>query len=357
MEGTEPNQLIRPCEKGWYTPQYPKMIRPQHPDGLELVNPRGEERGFVDPKRFGGQPVLEDLWVIQGTLCDLRCKHCYTASSPTNNRLEQIAFAELAPHLEDAARFGVRKIYFTGGEVFVNENVLRRRAERNDEFLESLAFALEMAPVEVLTNGRLYIRNHFEALRLLHESHRDRLTLRITLESPDAQHHDAIRGRGTFAQTTKTIRLLAEMGFALVIAAERPLLDGRTDVQIRESYRSLFPGASVEVSLIENMLEMGHYVTTLARRGESPHPEVFVTTNCFATLGRSPESLMCHFSRAIQKIDGKLRYYPCPVICDDPRFEMGATLAESLRRVYVAHKNCYDYCMKGRGATCRTQPV
>ncbi|MGA2196150.1 MAG: radical SAM protein [Bryobacteraceae bacterium] len=355
--GTRTDQLSRPYEEDWYTSMNPKMIRPRHPDGLDLVNPRGEPRGFVDPKNLGGQPVLEDLWVMQGSLCDLRCKHCYTASSPSNNRLEQIAFAELAPHLEDAGRFGVQKIYFTGGEVFVNENVLRGRAERNDQFLESLALALEIAPVEVLTNGRLYIRNHFAVLRRLRERHGGRLTLRITLESPDEQYHDAIRGRGTFAQTAETIRLLAEMGFPLVIAAERSLLDGRTDVQIRESYRSLFPGAAVEISLIENMLEMGHHLTTLARRGESAHAEVFVTTNCFAALSKPPEQLMCHFSRSIQKIDGELRYYPCPVICDDPRFEMGATLAESIRRVYTAHKNCYDYCMKGRGATCRTQAM
>jgi hypothetical protein len=334
-----------------------KATKPQHPDGLELVNPRGEERGFVEPARIAGRPALEDLWVMQGSVCDLRCTHCYTASSPANGRLEQIKFAELRPHLEESARFGVRKIYFTGGEVFVNESMLRGRAERNDEFLESLAFALDIAPVDVLTNGRRYIRNHFEALRRLHERHGGRLTLRVTLESPDAQRHDAIRGRGTFAQTTETIRLLAEMGFALVIAAERPLLGGRSDVQIREEYRSLFPGATVEVSLIENMLEMGHHLTALAGRGELPHAEVFVTTNCFGALGKSPDSLMCHFSRSIQKIDGALRYYPCPVIYDDARFEMGATLAESLRRVYIGHKNCYDYCMKGRGATCRTQAL
>jgi MoaA/NifB/PqqE/SkfB family radical SAM enzyme len=333
------------------------MMRPQHPDRLDLVNPRGEHRGFVDPKRFGGKPALEDLWVMQGSLCDLRCKHCYTASSPSNNRLEQITFAELTAHLEDAARFGVQKIYFTGGEVFVNEDVLRARAERNSQLLQSLASALDIAPVEVLTNGRLYIRNHFEALQRLRERHGDRLTLRITLESPDEQRHDAIRGRGTFAQTTETIRLLAGMGFHVAIAAERPVLEGRTDAQIRDSYRSLFPGTTIEVSLIENMLEMGHQLTTLARRGESAHAEVFVTTNCFTVLSKPAEQLMCHFSRSIQKIDGELRYYPCPVIYDDPRFELGRTLEESLRRVYIAHKNCYDYCMKGRGANCRTQAL
>src|SRR5215472_4751629 len=100
-------------------------IKAMHAEGLELFDRNGNERGFVDPKSVHGRPVLEDLWVMQGSLCDLRCKHCYTASSPRNNRLEQIAFAELAPHLADAARFRVGKIYFTGGEVFVNEDVLR----------------------------------------------------------------------------------------------------------------------------------------------------------------------------------------------------------------------------------------
>ena len=75
----------------------------------------------------------------------------------------------------------------------------------------------------------------------------------------------------------------------------------------------------------------------------------------FATL--PPESLMCHFSRCILKLDGELRYYPCPVIYDDERFDLGGTLEESFRRVYVAHKNCYDYCMKGGGASCRTHTI
>src|SRR4051812_24680487 len=116
-----------------------KPARPRHPDGLQLLSARGEPRGFVEPKTIDGRFALEDLWVMQGSVCDLRCKHCYTASSPNNNRLQQIAFAELAPHLDDAARFGVRKICFTGGEVFVNDDVLRRRAPRNEEFLKSLA--------------------------------------------------------------------------------------------------------------------------------------------------------------------------------------------------------------------------
>jgi len=322
-----------------------------------LTNERGEQRGSVDPKRGETGPVLEDLWVMQGSICDLRCKHCYTASSPRNHRLEQIHFGELRPHLEDAARFGVQRIYFTGGEVFVNEDVLAGRALRNEEFLRSLAFALEIAPVEILTNGRRYIRNHFDALLELRARHGDRLRLRITLESPEAAAHDAIRGKGTFAQTLETIRCLGAMGFVPVITAERPLLALDADEEIRQAYRNLMGGMKVEVNLIENMLEAGHELERLSAQGAAPRPEVFITKNCFSILVRPPESLMCHFSRCIQKIDGELRYYPCAVIYDDKRFELGGTLAESLRRVYLAHKNCYDYCMRGRGATCRTQPL
>jgi sulfatase maturation enzyme AslB (radical SAM superfamily) len=328
-----------------------------HPAGLELLSPRGEERGFVDPKRVDGQPVLEDLWVMQGSLCDLRCKHCYTGSSPSANHLEQITFDELRPHLEAAGRFGASKIWFTGGEVFVNEDVLRGRAAHNEDFVKSLECALEIAPVEILTNARRYIRNHFDVLARLRERHGDRLVLRVTLESPAPGVHDALRGRGTFAQTVETVRQLIGMGFMPVITAERPMLDGRTDEQIRAEYRALFPEGPVDVNLIENWLEMGNELVAITKRGAAPRPEVFVTTNCFAILGKPAETLMCHFSRCVQKVRGALRYYPCPVIYDDARYELGRTLEESFKRVYVAHKNCYEYCLKGNGATCRTRVI
>jgi len=239
----------------------------------------------------------------------------------------------------------------------VNEDVLHGRAERNEEFLCSLRLALEVAPVEILTNGRRYIRNHLGVLKELHDRYPNRLTLRITIESPVESEHDAIRGRTTFAQTVETVRELGEMGFVPVITAERPLLHENSPEAIHLSYAALFPGIRIEVTLIENMLEMGHQLVKLAAEGRKQTPEVFITTKCFGALSKSPESLMCHFSRCIQKIDGQLRYYPCPVIYDDERFDMGGTLEESFQRVYIAHKNCYDYCMKGRGASCRTNTI
>ena len=193
----------------------------------------------------------------------------------------------------------------------------------------------------------------------MRREHGERLRLRITLESFVPQDHDAIRGKGTFAQTVETIRALGALGFVPVVNAERPLLGGLPDAEIQAGFARLFAdrGVRVEVNVIENILEMGHELIRLDAAGRKPSPEVFITTNCFAVLRKPAESLMCHYSRCIQKIGGGIRYYPCPVIYDDERFDLGGTLAESFQRVYLGHNNCYDYCMKGRGATCRTQPI
>src|SRR3990172_2760320 len=202
---------------------------------------------------------------MQGSLCDLKCTHCYTASSPADNTLEQIRFDELRPYLDEARSFGVQKIYFTGGEVFVSEGVLRGRAKTNEEFMAGLEYAPAIAPTEILTNGRRYIRNHFDALARLFRQHGDRLRLRITLESFAPEDHDAIRGRGTFAQTVETVGQLAAIGFVPVINAERPFLRVSADEEIRSGFAELFEkrDGKVEVNLIENLLEMGHQLVQM----------------------------------------------------------------------------------------------
>ena len=70
-----------------------------HPDGLALTNAKGEPRGYVEPKQVDGRFALEDLWIMQGSLCDLKCTHCYTASSPNEwpPRADHLSGAAPAP--------------------------------------------------------------------------------------------------------------------------------------------------------------------------------------------------------------------------------------------------------------------
>ncbi|MDQ3145205.1 MAG: radical SAM protein, partial [Pseudomonadota bacterium] len=87
---------------------------------------------FRDPQRTsGGDPrasvalgQLETLWINTGTLCNLACKTCYILSSPTNDALVYPTLAEVDLFLDEAQALGTREIGFTGGEPFMNPDML-----------------------------------------------------------------------------------------------------------------------------------------------------------------------------------------------------------------------------------------
>ena len=69
---------------------------------------------------------LETLWINTGTLCNITCRNCYIESSPSNDRLAYMTAAEAAAYFDEiAARgLGTREIGFTGGEPFMNPQLL-----------------------------------------------------------------------------------------------------------------------------------------------------------------------------------------------------------------------------------------
>ena len=70
--------------------------------------------------------TLATLWINTGTLCNITCLNCYIESSPENDRLAYITRAEVARFLDEIAADGlpVREIGFTGGEPFMNPDML-----------------------------------------------------------------------------------------------------------------------------------------------------------------------------------------------------------------------------------------
>ena len=86
---------------------------------------------------------LSAVWIqITGTWCNLRCTHCLNASGPDEPWLPPMPAEDVARHVEDAARLGVREVYFTGGEPFLHPSIL-----------DLLALSLGRMPTTVLTNG------------------------------------------------------------------------------------------------------------------------------------------------------------------------------------------------------------
>src|SRR5436190_23385087 len=68
--------------------------------------------------RYPFQPLLhlDALWIqVAGTVCNLRCTHCFVSCGPGDDRHPFMTRDEVRGHVADAVRLGVKEFYFTGG--------------------------------------------------------------------------------------------------------------------------------------------------------------------------------------------------------------------------------------------------
>ena len=138
------------------------------------VTARGEPRAHVALK------TLETLWFNTGTLCNLACQNCYIESSPRNDRIVYLSSAEVARYLDEIDRLGLgtKLIGFTGGEPFMNDDVLVRG-------LDAIVLTNAMKPMHTTKAALLALRQGFGG----------RLTLRVSLDHYGAAVHELERGR------------------------------------------------------------------------------------------------------------------------------------------------------------------
>src|SRR5262245_22850370 len=173
---------------------------------------------------WGGprQPLLEldALWLqVAGTVCNLTCTHCFVTCGPHEERHAMMSRAEVAAGVSEALALGVREVYFTGGEPFLNPEI--------EAIVED---TLALAPVTVLTNGTLLPERRVEWLAALTRSARYSLELRVSLDGTDAASHDAFRGPGAWLRTLAGLRSLARAGLLPIVTLTQP--DGADPVEI-----------------------------------------------------------------------------------------------------------------------------
>jgi hypothetical protein len=261
-------------------------------------------------------------------LCNLACSTCYIESSPVNDALAYLSLAEAEPYLEEAAALGVHEIGFTGGEPFMNREIVALIGA-------SLARGFD---VLVLTNAMRPMRR-FEAELLALP--RDRLTLRVSLDHYSRAVHEAERGAGTWEKALAGLDWLSSGGFRIAVAGRQ--LRGESQADARAGYLGLFSGLGIEVA--------GGLVLFPAMDSAADVPEI--SEACWGILGVSPSSPMCASSRMVVKARGAERPHvvACTLLPYDPRFALGPTLADAGRDVPLNHPHCARFCVLG-GASC-----
>lgn len=290
------------------------------------ITPLGDPRGYIEPH------ALTELWFHTGTACNLACPFCLEGSKPGDDRLQRVTFADVKPWIDEAAALGVRQLSFTGGEPFIVRDLVR-----------ILDYALGVAPCLVLTNGVDAVTRRLAKLLPLRERPHP-LSLRISVDWPDPVEHDAGRGPGTFAKSWRSAKLLQDAGFRVSIA--RQMAPGEDRDAVDGDYR----GLCREHGLRDDV----HIVPFPDFDVPGAHRQVpYVTESCMTTYQTEAtrREFMCAYSKMVVKLGGRMRVYACTLVDDDPAYDQGGSLAESLgKRVMLRHHRCYN-CFR-YGSSC-----
>jgi uncharacterized Fe-S cluster-containing radical SAM superfamily protein len=281
---------------------------------------------------------LRTLWFNTGTLCNLTCANCYIESSPKNDALVYLSAAEVALYLDEIRDrdLPVEEIGFTGGEPFLNPDMIAMLAECLGRGFRTL----------VLTNAMRPMLKQREGLAALNAAHPGLLTIRVSLDHYGPALHDLERGRGTFEKTMKGMEWLVREGFRINVAG-RAAFGHEPEAALREGYARLFAARGVPI-------DTGDPVALMLFPEMDPEADVpEITEACWGILKKSPDSVMCASSRMVVKRRGADRpaVLACTLLAYDPQFELGATLAEADRPVPLNHPHCARFCVLG-GAAC-----
>jgi uncharacterized Fe-S cluster-containing radical SAM superfamily protein len=296
-----------------------------------FVTAKGEARAQVALRS------LETLWFNTGTLCNLTCRNCYIESSPRNDRLAYLTRADVLRYLDEIAREGMptRLIGFTGGEPFMNRDIIAMLEDVLSRGFEALVLTNAMQPMRRLRPKLLALRDRYGA----------GLRIRVSLDHYSPEVHEAERGRRTWAPTIDGLLWLARNGFALDVAGRR--FSGEPEPDLRAGYARLFRQLGVPIDAADPV----GLVLFPEMDAQRDVPEI--TTACWGILRKSPDDVMCASARMVvrRKDAAGPTVLACTLLAYDPQFELGRTLTEAARPVSLNHPHCASFCVLG-GAAC-----
>ncbi len=329
------NEISNPLVAG-FSPLDPRKFKDPH---LTVL---GEMRASVSLS------TLETLWINTGTLCNITCANCYIESSPSNDRLEYFKLADAVSLLDEieTLKLDTREIAFTGGEPFMNPDMLAMMEAALSRGHDVLVLTNAMQPMQ-----RPGIKN---GLVDLNERFRDRITLRVSLDHYAQALHEDERGPNTWHRAVAGMDWLNDNGFRIAIAGRTCW--GETDTVSRTGYRDLIAVHGWRIDP-ENR---GQLVLFPEMNAKADVPEI--TVSCWDILKKRPDDQMCATSRMVVRRKGAhaVTVLPCTLLPYDGDFDMGPDLASSSRAnsgnfshgaVKLNHPHCSKFCVLG-GASC-----
>lgn len=272
--------------------------------------------------------ALDNLWFqVSGTLCNIACGHCFISCSPTNHSYEIMTLAQIEPYLAESQSMGVKEYYFTGGEPFINK-----------EMIDILEKTLAIGPATVLTNGMLITEKKAQQLRKIQDASPYSLEMRVSLDGYTEEMNDAIRGKGVFKKAMNGVRLLYEQGFLPIITVTKTWED-QDDEVVMQGFLNVLRDhgyARPRIKILPS-LKIGKEIAR--SRGYDNYEwvteEMLEDYDC--------RQLICSNSRVVTNRGVVV----CPILLEAPSAYMGETLQEANKAYELQEQACYTCYLYG----------
>jgi molybdenum cofactor biosynthesis enzyme MoaA len=294
----------------------------------QKVTADGSNRAFIEAKN------IKTLWFNTGTLCNIECKNCYIESSPKNDRLVYLTFEEVKSFIDEALdkNLGTNEIGFTGGEPFMNKDIMKMIDYSLNKNFKVLVLSNAMKPMLNRTN---------ELIKLNHLN----LTLRVSIDHYQKEKHEEIRGKNTYDVMLHGLKWLNENNFNYTLATR--LLWDEKEEDLRKNFGTFIKNNNLRLDTnspkqLVTFAEMDEKIDT---------PEI--TTSCWDILKKDPNDIMCSWSRMVvrKKNSKSPSVIACTLLPYADEFDLGETLTNSLQKIYLNHKHCSKFCVLG-GSSC-----
>jgi sulfatase maturation enzyme AslB (radical SAM superfamily) len=274
---------------------------------------------------------LDDLWFqVGGTRCNLECRHCFISCSPHNHSFGFLDLETVQRLLDESVQLGVKEYYFTGGEPFLNPDMV-----------SILELTLSYGPATVLTNGTVFKEEWLQRLRRAEDASTSSLEFRVSIDGSTAADNDPIRGPGTFDRAMRGVRQLVAHGFLPIITVTRTR-DEAEDATLLEGFLQVLRANGYKRPRLKILptLRIGAEV----ERQRGYHDEERVTPEMMD--GFDQNQLVCNHSRIVTDRG----IYVCPILIEAPDARLGTNLEEALTAYPLRHHACYT-CYQ-YGAIC-----
>ena len=294
----------------------------------QKVTADGSNRAFIEAKN------IKTLWFNTGTLCNIECKNCYIESSPKNDSLAYLTFEEVKSFIDEAIdkNLGTNEIGFTGGEPFMNKDIMKMIDYSLNKNFKVLVLSNAMKPMLNRTK---------ELIKLNHSN----LTIRVSIDHYEKEKHEEIRGKNTYDVMMQGLKWLNENNFNYTLATR--LLWKEKEEDLRKNFGTFIKNNNLKLDTyspkeLVTFAEMDEKIDT---------PEI--TTSCWDILNKDPNDIMCSWSRMVvrKKNSKNPSVIACTLLPYADEFDLGDTLTNSLQKIYLNHKHCSKFCVLG-GSSC-----